>query len=65
MRWSKGSKWPSYIWNFGKAKYYGASWFKMVGMNEDDDISSNARNAGSIYLRGEGVWLSRGLLMGG
>ena len=40
-------------------------WFKMVGTNKDDGISSNARNAGSKFLRGDGVRISRRLLIEG
>ena len=37
----------------------------MVGTNGDADTSSNARNAGSRFLREEGVQINRGLLAGG
>ena len=54
IRWSKGSSRPLYIRNFGKTKCNGASWCKVVGTNEDDDMSSNARSTESRLLRGEG-----------
>ena len=50
IRWSKGSWRPSYIWNFGKVKYDGASWFKIKRINGEVDMSSNARNAGSKFF---------------
>ena len=45
-------------------KYDGAPWFKMAGINEEDDMLSNARNAGSRPLRGEGDLNDQGLLIG-
>ena len=37
----------------------------MVGKNGDDDMSSNAHNAGSRLLYGEGDLFDWGLLIGG
>ena len=43
----------------------GASWCKMEGTNEEDDMSFKARNKGSIPLCGERDLIDQGLLARG
>ena len=40
----------------------GASQFRIMGTNEDDEMSFNARNAGSRFLQREGDRFTWGLL---